>query len=372
MVGPGSGGGMIVANRSLPVVLGIDAGLKRDSAAIAVCSWDSGKVRLVNHRIFTPAPDRPLDLEETLEAAVLDYDRRFALREARYDPWQMARSAQALVKAGVPMKEFPQTVPNLTAATSNLFELLKGGNLLAYADPDIRLAVQRCVVVESSRGLRLAKEKGSHKIDIVVALALAALAALAAVEVLSDEGGFDVSATIVQVARMGRDGIKRAVETVGGLLSPDDTDDHPVPSAGEGEAVIITHPGVFDPRTGRPAQNHSSSASCGICTKERRDAAVRARVSYPAVAISIGRIGKEILSDISDPHLRAELVSDPEGVICGGRQQSLRMGHLTSCSEFERSMVIEPRCDSCRKKIGHESDCPRLAALVNAFDPGEW
>jgi hypothetical protein len=364
---------MIVADRSLPVVLGIDAGLKRDSAAIAVCSWDSGKVRLVNHRIFTPAPDRPLDLEETLEAAVLDYDRRFALREARYDPWQMARSSQALTKAGVPMKEFPQTVPNLTAATSNLFELLKGGNLLAYADPDIRLAVQRCVVVESSRGMRLAKEKGSHKIDIVVALAMAALAA---VEVLSDEGGYDVGGTIVAVARMGMDGVRRAVDTVGSLFTADDTDDHPVLSAGEGEADIM-HDGVFSPRTGRPAQPHPASATCGICTKERRDAAVRGGVSYPAVATSghvirIGRIGKEILNDVADPAQRAELLSDPAHVVCGGCQRTLRDGHSPGCPEFDRSMVMDPHCPSCRHQVGHEQDCPRLAGLVNSFDPGAW
>ena len=90
-------------------------------------------------------------------------------------------------------------------------------------------------------------------------------------------------------------------------------------------------------------------------------------------SIRIGRIGREILNDISDPHLRAELLSDPEGVICGGCQQELRHGHLPHCPEFPRALVIEPRCDSCRHPRGHEQDCPRLTELVNdASDGGAW
>jgi len=93
----------------------------------------------------------------------------------RFDPWQFARSAQTLAKLGLPMLEFPQSIPNLTAMTVNLYELLKGGNLEAYPDPGIRLAIQHAVTVETSRGLKLAKEKASHKIDVLVALAMAAL-----------------------------------------------------------------------------------------------------------------------------------------------------------------------------------------------------
>jgi hypothetical protein len=40
-----------------------------------------------------------------------------------------------------------------------------------------RLAVSRAIIVESSRGWRLDKLKQSHKIDVVVALSMSALAA---------------------------------------------------------------------------------------------------------------------------------------------------------------------------------------------------
>lgn len=170
----------IVADKGLTVTLGVDAGLKRDSAAVVACSFDreTGKVRLVNHRIFTPKGGETLDLEDTLEETIRDFARRFTVREVRYDPWQFQRSAQTLTKEGIKMIEFPQSVPNLTAMSTNLFELLKGGNLIAYPNEEIRLAVSRAVAVETSRGMKIAKEKASHKIDVVVALAMAALGAV--------------------------------------------------------------------------------------------------------------------------------------------------------------------------------------------------
>jgi len=107
----------------------------------------------------------------------------------------MAATAQRLQRQGVPMQEFPQTVPNLTAASQNLYELIKSRGLSVYPDDDIRLAVQRSVAVETTRGWRIAKEKASHKIDIVVALAMAAHAA-----VQKGEVGF------MRVGHTGRDG----------------------------------------------------------------------------------------------------------------------------------------------------------------------
>lgn len=169
----------VAADSGLAVVLGVDAAVKRDSAAVVACGFEREvkKVRLAAHRIFQPSPDEPLDIEETLEEAVQDFCRRFDVREVRFDPWQFQRSAQTLTKSGVPMEEFPQSVPNLTAASQNLYELLRGGNLLAYPDEDIRRAFGHAVAKETARGWRIAKEKAAHKIDVVVALAMAALGA---------------------------------------------------------------------------------------------------------------------------------------------------------------------------------------------------
>ncbi|MGO9682381.1 MAG: terminase TerL endonuclease subunit [Beijerinckiaceae bacterium] len=170
----------LLADRQLSVWVGIDASVKRDTTAIFVCAWDHAakKVRLIWHRVFQPTPDDPLDFEATVEATLLDLQQRFRLVEVRYDPYQMQSVAQRLQRAGVPMVEFPQSVPNLTEASTNLYELIKSSNLIAYADAGVRLAVQRSIAIETSRGWRIAKEKTSHKIDVIIALAQAALGAV--------------------------------------------------------------------------------------------------------------------------------------------------------------------------------------------------
>ena len=57
---------------------------------------------------------------------MLDLRKRFRVRKVLFDPYQMVASAQRLARQGVKMEEFPQSVPNLTAASQNLFELLQG------------------------------------------------------------------------------------------------------------------------------------------------------------------------------------------------------------------------------------------------------
>jgi phage terminase large subunit-like protein len=169
----------VVMDRYLTVWGGIDASVKRDSTAIVLCTWDeeSKRARLVYHRIFQPSAKDPLDFEATIERTLLELHQRFELKEIRYDPYQLVAVAQRLTAAGLPMVEFPQSVPNLTEASTNLYELIKGRGLAVYPDVDMRLSVSRAVALETSRGWRIAKEKVSHKIDVVVALAQAALGA---------------------------------------------------------------------------------------------------------------------------------------------------------------------------------------------------
>jgi phage terminase large subunit-like protein len=170
----------ILADRGLSVWVGVDASVKRDSTALVACTFDHAlnKIRLVCHRVFQPTQTDHLDFEATIEATLLEWAGRFDVREVRFDPYQMQAVAQRLTGRGVPMVEFPQSMPNLTDASTNLYEAIKGQNLIVYPDDAIRLAVQRAVAVETARGWRIAKEKQSHKIDVVVALGMAALGAV--------------------------------------------------------------------------------------------------------------------------------------------------------------------------------------------------
>jgi phage terminase large subunit-like protein len=171
-----------VADPALICCIGIDASVKHDSTALVCVSWDqvNQRVRLVDHRIFVPTSEAPIDFSTAVEQTVLDWHRRFSVQAVLYDPFQMAAVAQSLTRQGVTMQEYPQTLPNLTAMAENLHTLIKGRNLLLYRDEEIGNAVMRSIAVEGKRGWKIDKEKQSHKIDVVIALGMAALASVRA------------------------------------------------------------------------------------------------------------------------------------------------------------------------------------------------
>jgi phage terminase large subunit-like protein len=172
--------GHMPANPTLPVWVGVDASYKHDQTAICVVTFDRStqRARLVEHCVYQPTSDEPLDFELSIEAALLDLARCFRVRTILYDPWQMQSTSQRLIKAGLPMEEFPQSSPNLTAASQNLFDLIESQAIVLYPDAPMRTAVQRCVAIEGPRGWRIGKEKSAFKIDVVVALAMACYAAV--------------------------------------------------------------------------------------------------------------------------------------------------------------------------------------------------
>ncbi len=172
--------GHLPADRILPVYVGVDASYKHDQTALVAVTFDKKTqiARLVTHAIFQPSPDRPLNFEYTIERTLLDWSKRWWLRKILFDPYQMQASAQRLQKAGLPIEEFAQSMPNLTAITQNLFDLIESESIIAYPDAAMRLAMTRTVALETSRGWRIAKDKQSHKIDVIVALAMACHAAV--------------------------------------------------------------------------------------------------------------------------------------------------------------------------------------------------
>jgi phage terminase large subunit-like protein len=173
--------GPLREDKQLHVWVGVDASVRRDSTALVACAYHKQAkcVRLITHRVFTPSASDPIDFEATVEATLLEWREKFLLRKVYFDPFQMVSVAQRLRRAGgVKIEEFAQTVPNLTAATQNLYDLIQSRSLVLYPDAAMRLAISRAVMHESARGWRLDKLKQAHKIDVVVALSMAALAAV--------------------------------------------------------------------------------------------------------------------------------------------------------------------------------------------------
>jgi phage terminase large subunit-like protein len=90
---------------------------------------------------------------------------------------QMERSAATLKKLGLSMERLTQYIGNLQAGAQALYDVVIGGNFVAYDAPDLRQHILNAVAKESARGWKLEKEKQRLKIDAAVALSFAVLAA---------------------------------------------------------------------------------------------------------------------------------------------------------------------------------------------------
>jgi phage terminase large subunit-like protein len=161
-----------------PLFVGVDASTKHDSSAVVAVRWDGERLALAQHRIWRPSPEHPLDLEATIESYLRELHARYRVKAIVCDPYQLHRSITTLASAGLPIREFPQTVDRTTRMGQALFDLLTGRNLSLYSAPDLREQALSTVAVESVRGFRIAKERAAKKIDAIVALAMACVAAL--------------------------------------------------------------------------------------------------------------------------------------------------------------------------------------------------
>ena len=125
----------ISVDLKLDVWIGFDGNFKHDQTAIVCVTFDtaSKRVRLVNHKIFQPTPEQPIDFE----AGSRKLCAIGAAISGQADPLRSdddASSRAAPVRDRLPLEEFTQTSNNLTAAGQCLFELINGNNLWMYSD----------------------------------------------------------------------------------------------------------------------------------------------------------------------------------------------------------------------------------------------
>jgi phage terminase large subunit-like protein len=169
----------LLPTRRFPLYVGVDGATRHDSAAVVGVYWaDENTLALGVHRIWRPSPQAPLDLEATIEAYLDELHRHYQVRDIRCDPWQMHNSITRLKARGLRIGEYAQTQSNLTQMGQGLFDLLNGRNFRTYPAADLRQHALNTVAVEGPRGWRIAKEKASRKIDAIVALAMASVAAI--------------------------------------------------------------------------------------------------------------------------------------------------------------------------------------------------
>jgi hypothetical protein len=158
--------------------IGIDASQKHDYSALI--GMDGGDLRLV--KVWKPkrglfGKNDPIDLEATIGAAVLELHKAGQIACVVYDPWQMAAIARSFEKVGIRCVEMPQTNQRIESDTA-LYNAIISGRIRRFKNQELDEAVRNAIIVETPRGIRLAKEKASRKIDALVALSMANSAAL--------------------------------------------------------------------------------------------------------------------------------------------------------------------------------------------------
>lgn len=161
-------------------VAGVDASLHNDTSAVIVVGFNPAdqSVRLLDHKIFTPSPGKPINFTE-IENLLLFWYGKYKLRNVAFDPYQFEPSAQRLRLHYINCTSISPTGSNNNAMTENLLHLIKHRQLQLYPDDAIRQSLLNTIVSEEGgRGLKLARRVKSGRIDATIALALAALVAV--------------------------------------------------------------------------------------------------------------------------------------------------------------------------------------------------
>ena len=138
---------------------------------------DQGKLAIAGHRIWRPTKTEQVKVSD-IEDYIIELCQRFSIAGLWADPSQFLNSIQTLALKGILISEFTQTTDNLTRAGQNLFDLITGRNLRAYASTELREHALNSVAQETARGFRLVKSTAAKKIDAAIALAMASLRAI--------------------------------------------------------------------------------------------------------------------------------------------------------------------------------------------------
>jgi phage terminase large subunit-like protein len=164
-------------SKAIKLFVGADASVKKDRSAVVSVYRQGNLICLGPFRTWQPSRLEPMDFEATMEAYIKELAKGFQAVSVAYDPFQFHRSAMTLTNQGINMVEFPQTVTNMTECGQCLYDLVKHKNLKLYEDDELRKEASFAIGKETPRGMRIVKEKSSHKIDSVIALAMATFGA---------------------------------------------------------------------------------------------------------------------------------------------------------------------------------------------------
>lgn len=158
------------------VVVALDGSFSNDATALLV-STVSTSPHMDVWGLWEPPPGDDqyrvpvVEVEDRIRAAC----RRFNVVEIVADPFRWTRTLQVLEADGLPVVEFPHSPARLTAATADLYRACIDSELTHSGDPRLARHVANAVVIEDSRGARIAKDNkhSTRRIDLAAAAVMA-------------------------------------------------------------------------------------------------------------------------------------------------------------------------------------------------------
>ena len=168
----------LLPSRDHQLFVGVDVGIRHDAAAVVAVYRDGDHIVLASHSIWTPSATDPLDIEATIETRLPELHNRYRVKRILCDPYQCHRTITSLQRAGLPHHRVP---PNHGQHDPDGPDPVRSAQRAEPLPLPLRRAARPGPAYRGRReprGWRLAKEKASHKVDAIVALALAATAAV--------------------------------------------------------------------------------------------------------------------------------------------------------------------------------------------------
>jgi len=154
----------------LPVWVGIDMALKRDTIGICIAQ-PQGERCVVRAKIWNPEIDG-IDIAG-VEAYLREIHNTYEVREFVYDPAFFERSAEALSDEGMNLVTFPQSASRMIPACGNAYEMIVSKKVAHDGSPTFTDQVLSAAQRMSDKGWTLSKGKSRRKIDSCIAMVMA-------------------------------------------------------------------------------------------------------------------------------------------------------------------------------------------------------
>jgi phage terminase large subunit-like protein len=108
-----------------------------------------------------------------VEQALRDACRRWDVAEIACDSYRWQRSLSLLESEGLPVKDFPQSISRMSAATAGFLDACRNAQLTHSGHPLIGDHLNNAVLTEDNRGGRLIKAHRSLRIDAAICAVMA-------------------------------------------------------------------------------------------------------------------------------------------------------------------------------------------------------